>query len=175
MSRRIIPTQQRPNTNHDYTQRVLSVNRVTRVVKGGRRFRMRALVVLGDGQGLVGIGVAKGGDVATAITKAASVARKQMRQVVLVEPTTIPHQTEAKVGGSHILLKPARAGTGLIAGSVARSILEVAGFSNIYSKSLGHNNRLNMAYAVVAALDKLVAPQDWHLNQLSTKLEAVQQ
>ena len=160
----------RPNfrnkPDHPYNQRVLSVDRVSRVVKGGRRFRFRALVVLGDGKGLLGVGSAKGTDVASAITKAANVAKKGMRPVVLAEPTTIPHDVRAKVGGAHILLKPAKEGTGLIAGSVTRDILEVAGYHNIYSKSLGNSNKVNLAYAVMAALSQLVAQEEWHLSRL---------
>ena len=156
----------RNNPNHDYNQKVLNVDRVSRVVKGGRRFRFRALVVLGDGKGLLGIGSAKGADFTSAINKAADVAKKRMKRVVLSGSTTIPHDTSAKVGGAHILLKPAKEGTGLIAGSVTRDILEAAGYHNIYSKSLGNGNKTNLAYAVVKALGELVPPEEWHLNRL---------
>ncbi|MYB39827.1 30S ribosomal protein S5 [Candidatus Saccharibacteria bacterium] len=156
----------RHNPNHNYNQKVLSVDRVARVVKGGRRFRFRALVVLGDGKGLLGIGSAKGADFTSAINKAADVAKKSMKRVVLSGQATIPHDVTAKVGGAHILLKPAKEGTGLIAGSVTRDILEAAGYHNIYSKSLGNSNKTNLAYAVIRALGELVPPEEWHLNRL---------
>ena len=163
----------RSNPNHNYNQKVLGVDRVSRVVKGGRRFRFRALVVLGDGKGLLGIGSAKGADFTAAINKAADVAKRSMKKVVLSGSTTIPHDVIAKVGGAQILLKPAREGTGLIAGSVTRDILEVAGYHNIYSKSLGNGNKTNLAYAVVKALNELVPPEEWHLNRLrAAKAEA---
>ena len=123
--------------NHAYNQKVLNIDRVSRVVKGGRRFRFRALVVLGDEKGLLGVGSAKGADVSAAINKAANVAQTAMVKVDLNRNKSIAHEVQAKVAGAHILLKPARQGTGLIAGSVVRQILEVAGYKNIYSKSLG--------------------------------------
>ena len=156
----------RTNPDHGYNQKVLNIDRVARVVKGGRRFRFRALVVLGDGKGLVGVGSAKGSDVAAAINKAVNVAKRYMKQVVLAGPTTIPHDVKAKVGGAQILLKPAREGTGLIAGSVTREILETAGYHNIYSKSLGNSNKTNLAYAVIEALNQLLPQEEWHLNRL---------
>ena len=156
----------RANTTHPYDQRVLNIDRVARVVKGGRRFRFRALVALGDGKGLVGVGSAKGADVTSAINKAVSVAKRSMSKVVISTPTTIPHQVMAKVGGANILLKPAREGTGLIAGSVTREILEITGYHNIYSKSLGNSNKTNLSYAVIKALKELVAKEDWHLYRL---------
>ena len=158
--------------SHGYNQKVLSIDRVARVVKGGRRFRFRALVVLGDGKGLLGIGSAKGTDVSAAINKAADVAKKSMKKVVLAGPTTIPHDVQAKVGGAHILLKPAKDGTGLIAGSVAREILEIAGYHNIYGKSLGNSNKTNLAYAVNKALNQLVPQEEWHLNRLKEENRA---
>ena len=162
----------RTNPNHPYEQKVLNIDRVSRVVKGGRRFRFRALVALGDGKGLVGVGSAKGPDVTAAINKAVNVAKRGMKKVVIAKPTTIPHQVSAKVGGAHILLKPARAGTGLIAGSVTREILEITGYHNIYSKSLGNSNKTNLAYAVVEALRELVAKEDWHLSRRRAAAEA---
>ena len=153
----------RTNPSHPYDQKVLNIDRVSRVVKGGRRFRFRALVALGDGKGLVGVGSAKGADVTAAINKAVNVAKRDMKKMVISKPTTIPHDITAKVGGAHILLKPAREGTGLIAGSVTREILEITGYHNIYSKSLGNSNKTNLAYAVIKALEELVAKKDWHL------------
>lgn len=150
----------RVKPNHPYKQEVLAVDRVVRVVKGGRRFRFRALVVLGDGQGKVGVGLAKGSDVSMAVNKAAAVAQRRMKPVV-IDQTTVPHDVLAKVGGARILIKPAKEGTGLIAGSVVRLILEVAGYGNVYSKSLGNSNKINCAYATIAALDQLMPRDQW--------------
>ncbi len=146
-----------------FDERVVHVDRVARVVKGGRRFRFRALVVVGDHKGKVGIGSAKGADVTAAVTKAVEVAKKHFITVPLYKGT-LPHDHEAKVGGAHILLKPASPGTGLIAGGVVRTILEVAGVSNALSKSLGSTNKTNTAYATIAAIESMVPAKDW-VNQ----------
>jgi small subunit ribosomal protein S5 len=143
-----------------YDERTLHIDRVARVVKGGRRFRFRALVVVGDRKGRVGIGSAKGADVTSAVTKANEVAKKHFIKVNLYKET-LPHETDAKVGGAHILIMPASTGTGLIAGGVVRSILEVAGVGNALSKSLGSSNKTNTAYATIAALDSLVPASQW--------------
>ena len=143
-----------------FDERTLHVDRVARVVKGGRRFRFRALVVVGDRKHKVGIGIAKGADVTAAVTKATDVAKKHMVTIPLYKGT-LPHETEAKVAGASILLKPASAGTGLIAGGVVRTILEVAGISNALSKSLGSTNKANTAYATLAALELLVPAGKW--------------
>lgn len=143
-----------------FDERTLHIDRVARVVKGGRRFRFRALVVVGDKKGRVGIGMAKGADVTAAVTKATEVAKKHFIKVNLYKGT-FPHETEAKVSGSRILLRPASAGTGLIAGGVVRTILEVAGVSNALSKSLGSSNKANTAYATIAALETLVPSKEW--------------
>lgn len=143
-----------------FDERTLHVDRVARVVKGGRRFRFRALVVVGDRKNKVGIGIAKGADVTAAVTKATDVAKKHMIAVPLYKGT-LPHEAEAKVGGARILIKPASAGTGLIAGGVVRTILEVAGVSNALSKSLGSTNKANTAYATIAALQSVVPASKW--------------
>lgn len=143
-----------------FDERTLHIDRVARVVKGGRRFRFRALVVVGDRKNKVGIGTAKGADVTAAVTKATEVAKKNMVSVSLYKDT-LPHEAEYKVSGAHILIKPASAGTGLIAGGVVRSILEVAGVKNALSKSLGSTNKTNTAYATVAALQSLVPAEKW--------------
>jgi len=153
-----------------FDERVINVDRVARVVKGGRRFRFRALVVVGDKKGRIGIGIAKGADVTTAVTKAVDVAKKHMIEVVTYKGT-IPHEVQAKVGGSNILIKPASAGTGLIAGGVVRTILEVAGISNALSKSLGSTNKVNTSYATMDALRQLVPAKDWVVKP--TKAAAV--
>ncbi len=141
-------------------ERTLNVDRVARVVKGGRRFRFRALVVVGDNNGKVGIGSAKGSDVTLAVTKASAVAKKSMITVPIYNDT-LPHETDAKVAGAKLLLIPARSGTGLIAGGVIRSILEISGIKNVLSKSLGSSNKTNIAYATIAALQSLVPQKKW--------------
>lgn len=143
-----------------YDERTLHIDRVARVVKGGRRFRFRALVVVGDKKSKVGVGSAKGADVTAAVTKATEVAKKSFIAVPLYKGT-LPHEAEAKVSGARILLKPASPGTGLIAGGVVRSVLEVAGVSNALSKSLGSSNKTNTAYATIAALQSLVPANKW--------------
>lgn len=153
-----------------FDERTLHIDRVARVVRGGRRFRFRALVAVGDHKGKVGIGIAKGADVTSAVTKAIEVAKKNLLKVSMYKDT-IPHEVEAKVGGAKILLKPASAGTGLIAGGVIRSILEVAGVGNVLSKSLGSSNKTNTAYATIEALTMLKPSKDWVTTE-SRKKEA---
>lgn len=143
-----------------FDERTLHIDRVARVVKGGRRFRFRALVVVGDKKGKVGIGTAKGADVTAAVAKATEVAKKNFVTVHLYKGT-LPHEIESKVSGAHILLKPASAGTGLIAGGVVRTILEVAGVKNALSKSLGSSNKTNISYATIEALRDVVPAKDW--------------
>jgi small subunit ribosomal protein S5 len=154
------PNNQEPQQEKEFEERVVNVDRVARVVKGGRRFRFRALVVVGDRKGRIGIGISKGADVTTAVTKAVDVAKKNLVTVNLYKQT-IPHEAEAKVSGAHILVKPAAAGTGLIAGGVVRTILEIAGVQNALSKSLGSSNKINTAYATLEALKQLVPAKDW--------------
>lgn len=146
-----------------FDERTLHIDRVARVVKGGRRFRFRALVVVGDRKHKVGIGTAKGADVTAAVSKATDVAKKNFVDVSLYKGT-LPHEADAKVAGAHILIKPAAAGTGLIAGGVVRSVLEVAGVKNALSKSLGSTNKTNTAYATIAALQSLVPASKWVTN-----------
>lgn len=149
-----------PQEEKQFDERTLHIDRVARVVKGGRRFRFRALVVVGDRKGKVGIGSAKGADVTAAITKATEVAKKHFIKVNLYKET-LPHDAEAKVSGARILLKPASAGTGLIAGGVVRTVLEVAGVRNALSKSLGSTNKTNTAYATIAALESMAPANTW--------------
>lgn len=143
-----------------FEERVINIDRVTRVVKGGRRFRFRALVVVGDGKKRVGIGVSKGGDVQTAIQKAVDVAKKNLITIPLSRDT-IPHEIEVKHAGSRVMLKPAAAGTGIIAGGTVRSIIEVTGIHNLLSKSLGSSNKLNTAYATLKALEHIKPQSEW--------------
>ncbi len=148
------------NEEKQFDERMVHIDRVARVVKGGRRFRFRALVVVGDHKGRVGAGVAKGADVTGAITKATDVAKKNLITINLYNGT-IPHESQAKVGGSNILIKPAAPGTGLIAGGVVRTVLEVAGISNALSKSLGSSNKINTAYATLNALELIESSDNW--------------
>jgi small subunit ribosomal protein S5 len=143
-----------------FDERVVHIDRVARVVKGGRRFRFRALVVVGDRKHKVGIGTAKGADVTAAVQKAVEVAKKNMVAISLYKGT-LPHEAEAKVSGARILVKPASAGTGLIAGGVVRTVLEVAGVRDVLSKSLGSTNKINTAYATLAALQSIVPANKW--------------
>jgi small subunit ribosomal protein S5 len=147
-----------------FDERVLHIDRVARVVKGGRRFRFRALVVVGDRKNRVGIGISKGADVTAAVTKATEVAKKHFITVHTDKNGSVPHEFEAKVGGARIFIKPASAGTGLIAGGVVRTILEVAGVKNILSKSLGSTNKANTAYATIEALRNVVPVSEWVLK-----------
>lgn len=152
-----------PREEKQFDERVVAIDRVARVVKGGRRFRFRALVVVGDRKGKVGAGTAKGADVTAAVAKATEVAKKNLIQAP-VEKGTIAHEQEAKVAGAHILIKPAAPGTGLIAGGVVRIVLEVAGVKDVLSKSLGSSNKINLAYATLEALS-LIEPKSKWRNQ----------
>src|SRR3569833_2716945 len=151
-----------PQEEKQFDERVVYVNRVARVVKGGRRFRFQALVVLGDHKGRVGIGVAKGADVSAAVSKATKSAKKHLKTIHM-HNSTLTHEVDGKVGGARILVIPAAPGTGLIAGGVVRTVLEVAGIENALSKSLGSTNRVNMAYATLQALSLLVFVCFWVL------------
>ncbi len=159
-----------PAEEKQFDERVVHIDRVARVVKGGRRFRFRALVVVGDHKGKVGIGIAKGADVTAAVAKAVDVAKKNFHNLKLYKGT-FPHESQAKVGGSNILLKPASPGTGLIAGGVVRTVLEVAGVSNALSKSIGSSNKINTAYATLEALKSMESANNW-ITRGSTKPQA---
>ncbi|MGA3150196.1 MAG: 30S ribosomal protein S5 [Candidatus Saccharimonadales bacterium] len=143
-----------------FDERVVHVNRVARVVKGGRRFRFQALVTLGDHKGRVGIGIGKGADVTAAVNKATDAAKKNLVDLPM-HNGTLTHEVLGKVGGARILIMPAAPGTGLIAGGVVRTVLEVAGFENALSKSVGSGNRLNTAYATLAALKSMEPAEKW--------------
>ncbi|MDN5275763.1 MAG: rpsE [Candidatus Saccharibacteria bacterium] len=156
-----------PSEPKQFEELVINVDRVARVVKGGRRFRFKALVVVGDRKSKVGVGVAKGADVQVAIAKATDVAKKHMITIPLVNDT-IPHEAEVKYSGAQVLLKPAAPGTGIIAGGVVRSIIGVTGIRNMLSKSLNSTNKVNIAYATIAALESLVPREEW----IGTKAKA---
>jgi small subunit ribosomal protein S5 len=156
-----------------FDERVIHIDRVARVVKGGRRFRFRALVVVGDRKNRVGVGSAKGADVTAAVTKATEVAKKHFVSVSL-HNGTIAHEAQAKVSGARILVMPAAAGTGLIAGGVVRTVLEVAGVTNALSKSLGSTNKTNAAYATIAALQSVVPASEWITTKHAPKSAKVE-
>lgn len=143
-----------------FDETVINIDRVARVVKGGRRFRFKALVVVGDNKNRVGVGVSKGADVQTAITKASSVAKKNLMDISIYK-STIPHDAVAKVGGAKVLLKPASPGTGIIAGGAVRDILNLTGIQNVLSKSLGSSNKVNIAYATIEALTSIKPKNQW--------------
>jgi small subunit ribosomal protein S5 len=139
----------------EYEQKLLDVARVVRVVAGGRRFRFRAVMAIGDRKGKVGLGVAKGQDVSLAVEKATAEARKHLVKVPLLKGT-IPHQVEAKYGSARVLLKPGRPGRGIVAGGAVRAICNLAGLGSISAKIIGRTtNKLNNARATIEAFKKL--------------------
>jgi len=137
-----------------FEEKVISIDRVSRVQKGGRRFRFRTTVVVGDGAGKVGVGVGKGSDVMSSIAKGTSRAKRAVVSVNL-RGTTIPHEVEVAFSGARVLLKPAAEGTGVIAGGAVRNVVEAAGIRDLLTKSLGSSNKVNTAYATFAALTSL--------------------
>lgn len=138
----------------EYDQRMLDLARVTRVVKGGRRFRFRATIVIGNRKGKVGVGVAKGTDVSNAIQKAFAAAKKNLVTIPLMGGS-IAHEVAGKYGSAKVLLKPATAGRGLIAGGAVRAVMDLLGVRDIVTKSLGSSNKLNVAQATLVALATL--------------------
>lgn len=138
----------------------ISINRVSRTVKGGRRMRFQALVAVGNHKNKIGVGLAKGADVTTAVQKAEQRAKKNMLTINM-NGETICHEVETKVTGARVLMKPAAPGTGIIAGGVVRSIIGLTGIKNLISKSIGSTNKTNIAYAVIEGLRQQVPRKDW--------------
>ena len=141
--------------------KVVSIKRVTKVVKGGRNFRFTALVVVGDGNGHVGAGLGKAAEIPEAIRKGKEAAMKNLVEIPVDENKSIPHDHIGKFGSSSVLLKRAPEGTGIIAGGPARSVLELAGIKNIRAKSLGSNNKTNVVLAVLSGLTELKTPEEF--------------
>jgi small subunit ribosomal protein S5 len=142
-----------------YVERVVTINRVAKVVKGGRRFCFTALVVVGDGDGTVGVGYGKAKEVPAAIAKGVEEAKKHFFKVPRIQGT-IPHPIVGEAAAGVVMLKPASAGTGVIAGGAVRAVLECAGIHDVLSKSMGSDNAINVVHATVAALQGLVRPEE---------------
>lgn len=141
----------RDRENGEFDKRIVCVRRVTKVVKGGRTLKFSALVVVGDGKGKVGLGIGKSKDVSSAIEKATSIAKRNMKNIPIVNGT-IPHETIGKFSATNILLLPAPEGTGVIAGGSARAVIELAGIKNIVTKKHGSSNKINCVKATMAGL-----------------------
>ncbi len=154
-------------------EKVINIGRITKVVKGGRRFRFSATVVVGNRKGLVGIGSGKAKEIADAVNKAIQMANKNVVKVAIVNDRTIPHEAIGKCGRAEVLIKPAKEGRGIVAGGAARAVLELAGVKDIVSKSLGANIKVNVAKATLEALKSQRTPA--RINALRGKAEAIKE
>ena len=146
--------------NSEYNDKVVAIKRVSKTVKGGRTMRFSALVVVGDGKGKVGVGLGKAGEVPEAIRKGKEAAARNLMEVPFDENNSIPHDFLGKFGSANVLLKKAPEGTGIIAGGPARAVLDLAGYKNIRTKSLGSNNKANVVLATLAGLGSLKTPEE---------------
>ena len=152
----------------EFDEVTINIDRVSRTVAGGRRMRFKALVAIGNHKNKIGIGVAKGNDVTSAVQKATSKAKKNMITFAM-DGETICHEVESKVTGADVLMKPAAPGTGIIAGGVVRSIIGLTGVKNLISKSLGSTNKVNIAYAVVEGLKAQVPRKEWETTKIKAE------
>ncbi len=152
------------STPKEFDTVTINIDRVSRTVKGGRRMRFKALVAIGNHKNKIGIGIAKGGDVTSAVQKATTKAKKNMIEFNM-DGETICHEVETRATGADVLMKPAAPGTGIIAGGVVRNIIGLTGIKNLISKSLGSTNKVNIAYAVIEGLREQVPRDEWVGNE----------